>query len=229
MSGRIYGFGTAAQYFYGKDLNELTLDEMALLAGMPQSPNNYNPLKNPDLAEKRRNIVLSLMEQHGKISTFEMQQAQAASVTDGLAPEEVRQTFAGTKYDAFLDIVQNELADNGDEALLAEGIKVYTTLDPTSQEIVENVMNDDTNFPTDNIQSGVAVIDTKTGEIRAIGGGRNYSANREFNYADDTETRSPGSTIKPLIDYGPAIEYLNGLLVKQLLMKNHVRQFKSSD
>lgn len=208
MSGRIYGFGTASQYFYGKDLNELSLDEMALLAGMPQSPNNYNPLKNPDLAEKRRNIVLSLMKQHEKITDAEMEIAKQANVTEGLASDEERQSFAGTKYDAFLDVVQNELAANGDEALLAEGVKIYTTLDPQAQEIVEGVMNNDENFPTAEIQSGVAVVDTKSGEIKAIGGGRHYGAERGYNFAEDMTERSPGSTIKPLLAYGPAIENL---------------------
>lgn len=208
MSGRIYGFGTAAQYFYGKNLNELKLDEMALLAGMPQSPNNYNPLKNPDLAKKRRDIVLSLMKQHGKISDSEMEQAKAVDVTAGLASDEERQAFAGTKYDAFLDVVLSELENNGDGDALTEGIKVYTTLDPQAQQIVEGVMNNDANFPTAEIQAGVAVVDTKTGEIKAIGGGRQYGAERGFNFAEDMKKRSPGSTIKPLIDYGPAIENL---------------------
>src|SRR5690606_32532086 len=71
ISGNIYGFATGAEYFFGKDLDELELDEIALLAGMPQSPNNYNPFKNPDRAQKRRDIVLNLMVQHGKITEAE--------------------------------------------------------------------------------------------------------------------------------------------------------------
>ena len=91
---------------------------------------------------------------------------------------------------------------------MAEGIKVYTTLDPNAQQVVENVMNDDSNFPTENIQSGVAVVDTKTGAIQAVGGGRKYGAERGWNYAEDLTNNQPGSTMKPLVDYGPAIEYL---------------------
>ncbi|MGE7091756.1 transglycosylase domain-containing protein [Lysinibacillus sp. NPDC048646] len=207
MSGRIYGFGTASQYFYGKELSELTLDEEALLAGMVQRPNAYNPLKNPDLAEKRRNIVLGLMLQHGKISKAEMDEAKAVEVTAGLADDATRQSFAGSKYDAFLDIVINELEKNDDGTAMAEGIKVYTTLDPNAQKIVENIMNDDANFPTENIETGIAVVDTKSGQIQAVGGGRNYGAERGFNYAEDLK-HQPGSTMKPLLDYGPAIEYL---------------------
>jgi len=207
MSGRVYGFGTAAQYFYGKDLKDLTLDEEALLAGLVQRPNAYDPLKNPELAEKRRNTVLGLMYQHGKITKGEMEEAKKVDVQAGLADDTTRQKFAGSKYDAFLDIVLNELEKNGDGTAMAEGIKVYTTLDPNAQQIVENIMNDESNFPTEKIQSGVAVVDTKTGQIQAVGGGRHYG-NRGWNYADDLTQNQPGSTMKPLLDYGPAIEYL---------------------
>lgn len=207
MSGRIHGFGTAAKEFYGKELSELTLAESAQLAGMPQSPNNFNPYKKPDRAKKRRNIVLSLMVQHGKISEAEAQEAIAAPVTGGLIPEEDRVANSTTKYPAFLDVVMSEIEKNGDGELLSEGIKVYTTLDPKAQAIVEDRMNNDSNFPTEKIEAGVAVIDTQTGEVRAIGGGRHYTG-FNFNYADDLIDRQPGSTLKPLIDYGPAFEYL---------------------
>ncbi|MGN7479227.1 transglycosylase domain-containing protein [Solibacillus silvestris] len=207
MSGRIYGFGTAAKEFYGKELSELTLAESAQLAGMPQSPNNFNPYKKPDRAKKRRNIVLSLMVQHDKISEEEATEAKATNITAGLLPEEERVANATTKYPAFLDVVLSELEEKGDGEYIAEGIKVYTTLDPKAQTVVENLMNNDSNFPTENIEAGVAVVDTQTGELRAVGGGRNYVA-FNYNYAYDLQTRQPGSTLKPLIDYGPAFEYL---------------------
>lgn len=208
MSGRIYGFGTAAEEFYGKELKDLTLDEMAQLAGMPQSPNNYNPYKHPENATKRRDIVLSLMVLHGKITAAQEAEAKKADITAGLIPEENRIAKRTTKYPAFLDVVLSELEANGDGEYLAEGVQVYTTLDPKAQTIVENIMNNDANFPTEKIEAGVAVVDTQTGEIRAIGGGRNYGGDFNFNFAYDLTTRSPGSTLKPLIDYGPAIEHL---------------------
>ncbi len=111
MSGRIYGFATAAEYFFGKELNELELDEMALLAGMPQSPNRYNPFKNPERAQQRRDLVLDLMVQHEKITKEEAAAAKEIDVTTRLLPEEQRQSVAGSKYDAFLDVVLNELED----------------------------------------------------------------------------------------------------------------------
>jgi len=207
MSGRIYGFGTAGEYFYGKELKDLELHQIAVLAGMPQSPNNYNPFKNPDLAEKRRNTVLHLMNLHGKITDAEMETAQAVPIEDSLLPEDQRVANQDSKYDAFLDVVLNELEENGDGDALSEGITVYTTLQPHAQEQVEATLNSDM-FPTEDIQSAVAVIDTKTGAIAAVGGGRNYGAERGWNFAQDMTERSPGSTIKPLLDYAPAIELL---------------------
>ncbi|MFJ8067182.1 PBP1A family penicillin-binding protein [Psychrobacillus sp. NPDC096426] len=208
MSGRIYGFGTAAKRFYGKELKDLSLDEYAVLAGMPQSPNNYNPFKNPELAEKRRNIVLHLMNLHGKISESEMKTAQAVPIEDSLLPEDQRVAKQNSKYDAFIDVVLSELEENGDADTISEGITIYTTLQPNAQKQVEATLNSDI-FPTEKIQSAIAVIDTKTGAIAAVGGGRNYGADRGFNFAHDMKLRSPGSTIKPLLDYGPAVEFLN--------------------
>lgn len=207
MSGRIYGYGTAAQHFYGKDLKDLTLDQFAVLAGMSQRPNAFNPFKNPELTKDRRNVVLHLMNLHGKITEEEMKAAQAVPIEEALLPEDQRVAKQDSKYDAFIDIVLNELEANGDGGAISEGITIYTTLQPNAQQQVEKTLNSDM-FPTEDIQSAVSVIDTKTGAIAAVGGGRNYGADRGFNFAQDMTTRSLGSTIKPLIDYGPAIEYL---------------------
>ncbi|MGM0845925.1 MAG: PBP1A family penicillin-binding protein [Bacillota bacterium] len=207
------GFGTAATYYYGKDLKDLELHEAALLAGMPQSPNNYNPFNYPEKAEKRRNIVLSLMHQHGKISQEDMEQAQAMPVTDSLVSEEAREERSIDKYQAFVDVVIDEVAELGDYNLFTDGLKVYTTVDPKAQERVEAILAGeaiDFEYPTrfeELMQAGITLLDTETGEIRAIGGGRDYGeVKRGFNYAVDAK-RQPGSTIKPLLDYGPAIEY----------------------
>lgn len=208
MSGRIYGFGTAATYFYGKELNELSLDEMATLAGMPQSPNNYNPFNYPENAENRRNIVLSLMVQHEKITEAEAAAAKGRSVAEAVLPEGQRNQFTSTDYPAFLQVVLEEveqLQTSDQPFSLDEGVKIYTTLDRSAQEIVEQKLADDANFPTEDIQTGVAVVDTKTGALRAIGGGRNYGEERGWNYAYNLN-RSPGSTIKPLAVYGPVID-----------------------
>ncbi|KAA0958178.1 PBP1A family penicillin-binding protein [Planococcus kocurii] len=208
MSGNIYGFGTAAETFYGKPLNELTLAESALLAGMPQSPNGYNPFKNPERAEERRNVVLSLMEQHGKITTEEKEQAQTAVLADSLVPEDQRQPqTANTEYTAFMEMVEDELEALEGDYSLGDGLTIYTTLEPYVQTKVNETMASDLFFD-DKVQSAMTVVDTKTGGISAVGAAREYSGDVRHNFAI-AKDRQVGSTIKPVLDYGPAIEYLD--------------------
>lgn len=208
MSGKIYGIKTAAHVYFGKELNELTLPEAAVIAGLPQSPNNYNPFNFPDRAEKRRNIVLSLMHQHGFIDKKEMEDAQKVPIESTLVKEEDRNQD-NDPYGSFVDAVIDEIKKHGDYDIYTDGLTIHTTLDPKAQTYVENILNtnDVIEYPDDKFQAGIVLLDTKTGEIRAIGGGRNQKVERGFNYAIDTE-RQPGSTIKPILDYGPAIEYL---------------------
>ncbi|WP_438318524.1 PBP1A family penicillin-binding protein [Sporosarcina sp. FA9] len=206
MSGSTYGIGTASKHFFGKELSELELNEIAMLAGMPQSPNGYNPFRNPERAEKRRNIVLGLMVQHKKITKEEMEAAKAIPVTATLIPEAERQSNDNTKYAAFIDIVRDELEAAGLLDILSDGVKIQTTLDPDAQNTVENAIHSDV-YKNDKMQAGMTVLNTKTGEIVAVGGGRNFSTGF-WNFATD-EKRQSGSAIKPILDYGPAIEYLN--------------------
>lgn len=210
MSENSHGVKTASKIYFGKDLNELELHEVALLAGMPQSPENYNPFRYPEKAEKRRNIVLTLMNQHGFISQEEMEKAKATPVESTLVKVEDRNK-KGNPFDAFIDQVIDEVEKKYGEDLniFSDGLKIYTTLDPNAQTYVENMLNttEIVQFPDDEFQAGITLLDTKTGEIRAIGGGRNPQVQRGFNYATDTK-RQPGSTIKPVLDYAPAIEHL---------------------
>jgi penicillin-binding protein 1A len=208
VSENSHGIATAAKIFYGKELKDLTLPEAAQLAGMPQSPNNYNPFDFPEKAEKRRNIVLMLMEKHGFISKEEKEAAQSTPVTATLIKEEER-VRDETPYESFVDAVIDEVQKQGELDIFSDGLTIYTTLDPNAQKQVNKVLDTDevVKYPDEEFQAGVVLLDTKTGEIRAIGGGRNQQVKRGFNYAIDTK-RQPGSTIKPILDYGPAIEYL---------------------
>lgn len=207
MSGNTYGFGTASEHFYGKPASELELHEAALLAGMPQSPNGYNPFNNPDRAETRRNVVLKLMEQHGKITTEQKEQAQAASVTDSLVPEDKRKTNTVTgEYTAFMEMMEKELESLDGDYAMDEGLTIYTTLRPSVQKAVNAAMESDLFFDEE-VESAMTVVDTKTGGISAVGAGRDYSGDVRINRATARD-RVIGSTIKPLVVYGPAIEYL---------------------
>ena len=206
MSAGIHGIQTASKYYYGKTLDKLTLPQIALIAGLQQSPNNYNPFEHPDLAEKRKNVVLGLMYQHKKISKEEMEEAKKVPVTKGLKKQTNVNNVAQNKYDAFMDMVIDEVEAMGYNPF-SDGLKIYTTLDTDAQEYTEQILNsnDIVQYPDDMFQAGITLLDTKTGEIRAVGGARNPKVQRGLNRAVDIK-RSPGSTIKPILDYGPVIE-----------------------
>ncbi|MDA1475281.1 PBP1A family penicillin-binding protein [Bacillus changyiensis] len=207
FSSQAYGVGKAAELFYGvKDLNDLTISQAATLAGMPQSPNNYNPIKHPDRAEKRRNVVLNLMKQNGFISEADYNKAKKVSVKKGLvSPEKYAKSAGNKKYNAFIEQVVEEVQEKTNVNPLTDGLKIYTTIDTKAQDYVDEMMDGDSVPYTEKMKAGLVLLDTKTGEVRAIGGGRNRPAGG-FNYATNLE-RQPGSTIKPILDYGPVIEH----------------------
>lgn len=205
-----YGVATAAEVYFGKSVGDLTMNEAAILAGLPQRPSGYNPFNEPERAESRKNTVLTLMEQRGYITKQEMHEAKLLSV-DGLLKKQQKET----KYRSFTDHVIEELKEKGidEKAIYTEGLKIYTTMDPEAQEFTNKVLmtNDYVRFPDDKFKAGVALLDTKTGEIRALGGRRHTEEEeieRGFNYATQLK-RQPGSTIKPIMAYAPAIEKLN--------------------
>ncbi|GGE56589.1 penicillin-binding protein 1A [Priestia taiwanensis] len=204
--GRIYGAGKAADYYFSlpKDkLHEMTLEQAALLAGLPQSPNNYNPEKYPEKAEARRNTVLAQMHKNGYITEAEMKTAQSKPVTETL---KINNPESG-KYAAFVDTAIEEVTNALPDINVSEaGLEIHTTLDPKVQQATEDVLagNGGVKFPDANFQAGIAIVDTESGQIKAIGGGRDYKKGGH-NKAKDIR-RQPGSTFKPLIDYAPAIE-----------------------
>ncbi|MFD1707161.1 PBP1A family penicillin-binding protein [Siminovitchia sediminis] len=224
-SNGIHGIETAAKYYFDKTLDELELQEAAFLAGLPQSPNNYNPYEHIDKADKRKNIVLSLMHQHGKISKEQMEEAQEKSVADTLVPEEENQKDT-YKYDSFVDQVIREVEEMGDYNVFADGLKIYTTLDPDAQEHTEKMLytNEIVQYPDEKFQAGIVLLETKTGEVRAIGGNRNQDVKRGRNFATQLQDKTPGSTVKPIFDYGPAIEYLNWSTYEQIVDEPYTYQ-----
>ena len=200
-----YGVAEAAETYFGKkDLSELTLAESALLAGLPQRPSGYMPFENPDLAKDRMNIVLSLMVQHGKITEKEASEARDEDIPDMLIE---RQPEKETPYQAFIDRVAKEVDEKMDADIFKDGLKIYTTLDKKAQENVQQLLSNEGQiaWPDDELQTGVAVTDTKSGAIKAVGGGRNYQK-ESFNFATDIK-RQPGSIFKPIAAYGPAIQH----------------------
>ncbi|WP_186577772.1 transglycosylase domain-containing protein [Aquibacillus kalidii] len=211
-----YGVAKASEIYFGKkDLNDLTLPEAALLAGLPQRPTAYNPFNDPELAKERMSTVLNLMVQHGKITQKEADEAKEVSIESLL----VDKRPDSTPYEAFIQQVAKEVEEKTGANIYKEGLDIYTTLDTSAQDHVEFLLSDAENNPIqytdEELQAGLTVLDTKTGAIRAVGGGRNRGESG-WNFAIDGDGRQPGSTFKPLLAYGPAIENLQWSTYQQI-------------
>ena len=205
LGGRIFGVGQASEYYFGKSVGQLSLPEAALLAGMFQSPNGYNPYKNPEAATKRRETVLNLMVRHGYITQQEADLANKVDVESML----VGSSEEGGGYQGFIDTVVSEVEEKTGDNPYTVPMKIYTTMDKEIQDGINNVLagkETDFTWEDDEVQAGIAVVDVNTGAISAIGAGRNRE--QGWNYATQSK-RHPGSTAKPLFDYGPGFEYNN--------------------
>ena len=204
LGGMIYGVEEAAQTYFGKSASDLNLSEAAILAGMFQAPTYYKPDVNPENAEKRRATVLYLMRRHGYITKEQEELANSIPVKDLI----VEQTASSDPYQGYIDTVKDELEDKYGIDPTKTPVEVYTNLDKDKQEAVNSVLNGENyTWIDDKVQAGVTVLDSETGKILAVGAGRNRPA-AGLNYATKIK-RQPGSTAKPLFDYGPGIEYNN--------------------
>ena len=212
MANNVYGFGTASHYYFNKELSELSLPQVALLAGMPQAPNSYDPYANADQAKERRDLVLYSMKENGKITKEQYDQAVATPVTDGLIAHNnnVDSNDKALVYDSFVTMVLKEVQEKTGLDPYNDGLTIETTIDSKAQQRLYDIVNtnDYIQYVNDKIQNAVVMLDTKTGAVRAVNGGRKQTTLLGYNRATDN-SRSTGSTIKPVIDYGPAIEYLN--------------------
>ena len=212
MANNVYGFGTASHYYFNKELSELSLPQVALLAGMPQAPTSYDPYANADQAKERRDLVLYSMKENGKITKEQYDQAVATPITDGLIAHDnnVNSNDKALVYDSFVTMVLKEVQEKTGLDPYNNGLTIETTIDSKAQQRLYDIVNtnDYIQYVNDKIQNAVVMLDTKTGAVRAVNGGRKQTTLLGYNRATDN-SRSTGSTIKPVIDYGPAIEYLN--------------------
>ena len=214
LGNRSYGVAAAAKNYYGiesDDLKKMTLAQAAMIAGLTQSPNNYDPTipENKEAATERRHIVLSSMLRDGYITEKQMKEAEKVPVTEGLVAKNTQQSMP---YEAFLDAAVKEVKGKLKDVDISEdGLSIYTTLDPKAQDFADKMMNTSEiiAYPDANFQGAFVLLDTKTGEVRAIGSGRNDHKAQFLghNFAVDIK-RQPGSIFKPIFDYGPAIENL---------------------
>ena len=206
MGGNIYGVQQASKYYFGKDAKDLNLVEAAMIAGMFQSPNGYNPYVNPNDANGRKNTVLSLMKRHGYITEEQYKAGTAVEIKDLLNGG----ATSTNEYQGFIDTVVQEIIDKTGNNPYDVPMLVYTTMDKERQDVINNFYKTHT-FRDDKIQVGVAIVDGKNGALVAVGAGRNKTGAMTLNVATfaNQMKRQPGSTIKPIMDYGPAIEYEN--------------------
>ncbi len=203
LGSNSFGVAEASETYFGKDISELNLSEAALLAGLFQAPTAYNPYVHPDAATERRAIVLRLMRRHGYITEEQEEMANAISVESLLTTKSYT-----NPYQDFIDVVVDEVYAKTGENPYNTPMKIYTTLDKDKQDHMNKVINGEIyTWVNDKVQVGVAVTDVETGGILAISGGRNTVAHG-FNRATDLNNQ-PGSSAKPLFDYGPGIEYYN--------------------
>jgi penicillin-binding protein 2A len=204
-----WGIQRAAKTYFGKEASELTLSESAMLAGLIKAPSILSPFKNMEKSVQRRDLVLSLMEQEGYISENDVAKAKQQPVV--LNEEKVEDEYDG-KYPYYVDhIIQEAMTKYKltKNEVLSGGLHIFTELNPTIQKGTEEVYQNEHFFPASQndqlLQSGAIFIDPKSGGIQALVGGRGQHTFLGFNRATQL-VRQPGSTMKPLAVYTPALE-----------------------
>ncbi|MFC3801270.1 PBP1A family penicillin-binding protein [Cohnella sp. GCM10012308] len=200
-----YGIKTAAKFYFGVgDLDQLKTWQIATLAAIPKGPSIYNPYKHPDNSMERRGVVLRLMTDQGLIT--EEERAAAAEIV-------YKPTMAMTstsKFASFTDYAIDEALQKlnlTEEELLAGGYTIYTTIDTDAQSAMESEFSKDANFEKSEddtpIQGAMVIMDQHDGSLKAMVGGRDYQKSG-LNRVESR--RQPGSSFKPIVSYGPALE-----------------------
>lgn len=209
-----YGIEASSKMYFKKTAMELTAKEAAMIVGITQAPTRYDPFRNPENCTQKRNLVLSKMYEHEMISKEEYDESIAAEL--GIRN---RTTVNASIYSYFVDQVINDVVEDlqakkgysqtfATQQIFSGGLKIYTTMDPKIQDAMEEIYANTSNFPASSkgTQSAMTVIDPYTGEIKGMVGGVGVKKeSRGLNRATQAE-RQPGSSIKPLSVYAPALE-----------------------
>ena len=201
-----YGVQAAAKTYFGKNVEDLDLNECAMLAGIPKSPNYFSPLNNLKAAQERKGVVLDQMSKYGYISSSTAAKTKAENLNLVKSQPQSDNHFASY----FIDYVTQQMIEKyGADAVYQEGLKIYTTLDKDMQQAAEAAMQNLPNYSTDGSgnkqpQGALVAIEPSTGYIKAMVGGRGTD---QFNRATMAE-RQPGSAFKPFV-FAAALE--NGL------------------
>ena len=207
----VWGIEDASEKYFGVHASQLTVPQAATIAGMLKNPNGYNPKDHPAESRQRRNVVLTLMKDNGKLTHEQMKSYQDSP----MITSDNYQYDSGYRYPYFFDAVIDEAIKKyglSEEDIMNRGYKIYTTLDQNYQSTMQTDFADSSLFPYDaddgtRAQGASIAIDPKTGGVTALVGGRNDShVFRGYNRATQL-VRSPGSTIKPLAVYAPALQH----------------------
>lgn len=210
LANGVYGMGTASDYYFNKKPTELTLAQAALIAGLPQAPNNYDPYTHPEAAQQRRDQVIDAMLANKKITSNEAQTAKQTAVTDGLVDKRDLDQDNNNRYvaDNFIKEVISDVQSKGYDPY-QDNLKIKTTLHLDVQKQLYEAVNEGNLFPDNDMQVAATIVDPDTGSVVAMIGGRKQGKVLLGLNRATQKTRSNGSTMKPILDYGPAIEYLN--------------------
>lgn len=217
LSNGCYGVETASEYLFSKKASELTLAEAASLAAILKYPYKYDPVRRPDDNVSRRNVVLARMFELGKISESEYSVAVSEPLTLNIDKTKSNYKTLSWFEETVIDDVARDISEKfgydkktAYDMIYGGGLKILTTENAKIQTALEKIYANESNFPTSGVltapQSTAAIVDSHTGALLAIVGARGKkTANRTLNYATRL-TRSPGSVIKPLSVYAPALD-----------------------
>ncbi len=203
----IYGIEQGSQFYFGKSIRDITLAEASLLVGMYQNPTFYNPYRNPVGCRNRQRLVLKYMVNHGYISAEEMNNVLEIPIESLLAERTASKKT--NSYQAVVDFVMSDVEEKLGINPYKESLIIHSTIDADVQDVLIRMENGEFyKWQNDYDQEGVAITSVEDGSVVALSGGRNYQA-KGTNFATDID-RQPGSTAKPIIDYGPYFEFLKG-------------------
>ena len=228
----VWGVEDASKKYFGVSAAELTLDQAATLAGMLKGPELYNPLNSIEDSTNRRDTVLQNMVAAGYIDKNQETEAAGVDMASQLQ-DKYEGKISDYRYPSYFDAVVNEAVSKynlTEEEIVNNGYRIYTQLDQNYQANMQVIYENTALFPTaedgTHAESGSVALEPKTGGVRGVVGrvaGDDKTGFRNFNYATQSK-RSPGSTIKPLVVYTPAVE-AGWALNKQL--DNHTMQYDS--
>ena len=209
FDGYSHGVLSASYKFFNKHVKHLTLPEAALLAGVINAPTAYSPIYNPNNAKKRMNTVLHLMHKHGYITENEKTLATDVSIESLIKKKESKKDKNIYPYQAYIDVTYKQIYEKTGLDPYTTPMEIHTYMDSVLQNKIDKMQNEnDLVFQNELQQFASTIINNKDGSIAAIFGGRNYQGQKILNRAYDILIQ-PASTIKILLDYALAFEYLN--------------------